>query len=325
MKNNLLKKIKKNFLLLLLLGLQVSSDAKMLDINIKPPFQKDIFMGIRILDSKVLHYKDIKKIPFSELSDITYEAKKSLLYMISDKGLLFTFSAKFTDKIQSLIPLDATKLKRKKGKRLKHWKRDSEGLTLDGKGHLLISFEGKAKVAWFHKNGKKYGRLIRRYQMPKALHDIKDYRSKNKSLEALTWHQKYGTLTALELPLKKDPKKHHTIYSLNGKQWMFKAEPHPNSAIVAMEVMEDQNLLVLERSYSGLTSPFIITLKKVYLDTKKKKFCRSKVIAKFNTFQGWNIDNFEGLAKVSKNRYLIISDDNGNFFQKTLLVYFEVL
>ena len=52
--------------------------------------------------------------------------------------------------------------------------------------------------------------------------------------------------------------------------------------------------------------------------------CKTKVLAKFNSSEGWLLDNFEGLARVGKNRYVMISDDNDNFFQQTLLMYFEV-
>jgi len=52
--------------------------------------------------------------------------------------------------------------------------------------------------------------------------------------------------------------------------------------------------------------------------------CRSELLVKMNSHQGWSIDNFEGLAKVGKHRYVMVSDDNGNFFQQTLLIYFEV-
>ena len=89
--------------------------------------------------------------------------------------------------------------------------------------------------------------------------------------------------------------------------------------------MDDGNLLVLERSFTGLMTPFIVTLKKVYIQNCKKKMCKTKVLAKMNSHKGWDVDNFEGLARVGKHRYVMISDDNDNFFQKTLLIYFEVL
>ena len=283
------------------------------------------FMGIKILDQKQLSYNEIQGVKFAELSDVSYYAKKHTLYFVGDKGSLFSFRAKFSKKIDTIEPLRATRLKTKKGKKLKKWKRDSEGMTLDGRGRLLISFEGKAKIGWFHKNSKKFGNLIRKYTLPQELRKNKNYRSKNKSLEALAWHKKYGILTVAEWPLKKDDKKHQTVYSLSGKQWHFKAEPESRSAVAAMEVMDDGNLLVLERSYTGMLEPFVVTLKKINIQNCKKKICSTKVLAKMNSHQGWDVDNFEGLAKVDKNRYVMISDNGDNFFQKTLLIYFEII
>ena len=44
-------------------------------------------------------------------------------------------------------------------------------------------------------------------------------------------------------------------------------------------------------------------------------------IARFDSSQGWAVDNFEGVAHHIDNRYFIVSDDNANPQQKTLLVY----
>ena len=280
-------------------------------------------MGIKILDQKELHFSYLNNIKFSEISDLTYDKKDNSLYMLSDEGKLFTFHVVLNEHIESLKALRAVSLRKKGGSAFKPWRCDSEGMTLDGRGRLLISFEERAKIAWFHKNSKKYGQMIKKFTLPKKLRAIKNYRSKNKSLESLAWHPKYGILTASEWALKKDHKKWQTIYALSGKEWHFNAEPEQKSAVTAIEVMDDGNLLVLERSYTGLMNPFVITLKKVYLG--KKKMCKTKVLAKMNSHKGWSIDNFEGLARVGKRRYLMVSDNNDNFFQKTLLIYFEVL
>ncbi len=302
----------------------VSIYAGSFTVNIMPD-KNSTFMGIKILDQKKLVYTKIKDIKFSEISDIAYLPQKEKLFMVSDEGRLFVFKAKFTKSIEGLHPVDAANLRKKGGKKFKKWRRDSEGMTLDNKGRLLISFEGKAKIGWFHKNSNRIGQRIKKFKLPWELQNTKNYRSKNKSLEALAWHPKYGILTAAEWTLKKYPKKIQKIYSLKGKSWKFKAEAEAKSAISAIEVMDDGNLLVLERSYTGLLNPFIVTLKKVYLNQFKGKLCKTKVIAKMNSHQGWDVDNFEGLARVGKNRYVMISDDNDNFFQKTLLLYFEVL
>jgi len=294
-------------------------------INIVPNLPNNTFMGMKILDQKQLTFDKIQGVKFAELSDVTYDSKTHILYFVGDKGSLFSFHARFSKQIEALSPLSAVKLKNKKGKRLRKWKRDSEGVTLDGQRRLIISFEGKAKIGWFHKNSKHMGCLIRKYTLPRVLKKTENYRSKNKSLESLAWHKKHGILTATEWPLKKDDKKFQTIYALSGKTWHFKAEPEEKSAVVAMEVMDDGNILVMERSYTGMLSPFVITLKKVFIQKCRQKICPTTVIAKLNSHKGWDVDNFEGLAKVGKNRYVMVSDDNENFFQKTLLLYFEVL
>ena len=45
----------------------------------------------------------------------------------------------------------------------------------------------------------------------------------------------------------------------------------------------------------------------------------------FNSKRGWKIDNFESVARHEGNRYFVISDDNENPIQKTLLLYFEII
>ena len=270
-------------------------------------------------------YNHIDGIKFSEISDLAYSQNDHTLFMLSDRGKLFTFNAVFTDKIEKLEPTASVKLTKKSGKKFKKWRNDSEGMTLDDHARLLISFEEKAKIGWFHKNSDKFGQMIRKYTLPSELKNTKHYRSDNKSLEALAWHPAYGILTAAEWPLKKYSKKKQSIYSLRGNKWHFKAEPEGKSAISAIEVMDDGNILVIERSFTGYLNPFVVTLKKIYLDRCSDKMCDTEVLLKMSTHKGWGVDNFEGLARVSANRYVMISDDNDNFFQKTLLIYFEVL
>jgi len=298
--------------------------AGVFSANIVPQNMDTNKLGIRILDQKELSFLDVDGVKFSEISDLAYYKKTNSLYMVSDEGKLFEFKAIFSDRVEVLKPVRAADLRKKNGKKFKKWRRDSEGMTLDGKGRLLISFEEKPKIGWFHKNSKKYGRLIKKYKLPKKLRSMKRFRSKNKGMEALAWHPKYGILTALEYPPKGVDKKRQSIYSLHGKEWHFRAEPEINSAVSAIEVMDDGNILVLERSFTGYMNPFVVTLKKVYINRCRRGMCPVKVLAKMNSHKGWGVDNFEGLAKVGRHRYVMISDDNDNFFQKTLLIYFEV-
>ncbi len=299
------------FLLLLLLAITLNA------YNIAPANYKGKIKFIK--QEKLDYYFD--GLNFSELSDLAYDRSTQTLYSVSDKGILFTFKANFSDNGFKLTPLNGYKLKSKKGKRLKKWKRDSEGLTLDNKNNLYISFEGKPKISLFRKDGIK----IKNIKLPKELKKAK-LRSKNKSLESLAWHPKYGLLTALEYSKIGDKKENQTIYSTGSKSWRLKLEPIHNNAITAIEVMDDGNLLILERAYNGLLGKFQVNLVKMYLNgCKSGEFCKKEKLLTIDSAKGWEVENFEGLCRVGKNRYLMVSDDNDSILASTILIYFEIL
>jgi len=315
--------VKRYFLLLAALLLH----AEIYPVDITPAATKSlsgsrdlIFGNIRILDQKEIILPQLSGIPFSEASDLAYDNKTHKLYMVGDKGFLYVFEAFFSDKIKHLMPLSAYRLTKEKGKPFKK-KVDSEGLAFNKRGELLISFERRPKIGAFDLHGQR----LFRYRLPDPLRQKKQYRSKNKMLESVTWHPKYGILTVAEFPIKSDAMHRQTLYSLQGRQWHFLSEPETKSAVTAIEVMDDGNILVLERAYTSITEPRTITLKKIFLKEVKEGICRSKVLLKMSSAKGWKNDNFEGLAKVAPYRYLIVSDDNNNFFQRTLLLYFEVI
>ena len=192
--------------------------AGIFPVDIAPSTKDHLFMGIKILDQRQLVFQNINDVKFSEISDLAYCSKNQKLFMISDKGKLFIFKAKFGDKIEVLEPKDAVKLRKKNARKFKKWRKDSEGLTLDYRGRLIISFEGRAKIGWFHKNSSRYGQMIKQYRLPKELRNPANYRSRNKSLEALAWHPKYGVLTSAEWPLKKYHKKKTNSLCLKWKK-----------------------------------------------------------------------------------------------------------
>lgn len=273
---------------------------------------------ITILDQKSLIFLDKNGIPFEGVSDLTYNRRKHRLYMIGDRGYLYSFYIKFGDKIEILKYLNAFHIRTLKGKILHP---DIEGLTHNSKGELIASFERYPRVKKISRDG----RLILNYKIPKKLKNKRVYRNRNSIFEAVAYHPKYGILIASEYPINRAKKINQTIYSLNGKEWHFKAQPYHNSAVTALEVMSDGNILVLERAYRGLTYPIYITLKKVYLDRCDiYRNCKSEVLEVFDSDNGGGYNNFEGLARVGKDRYLMVSDNNGHFFLSTILIYFKV-
>lgn len=287
----------------------------MKEINIFPFYNKAVKLpGISILDSKEISFEPMNGIDFTEISALAYDEKKGF-FALSDRGNLFTLSLKLEDKkIKELKLIQARSLLSKKGKHFTRKKRDSEGMDLTEDG-LVISFELTPKVSLFDFDARK----IRNYEIIESLKSAKNYRSKNKALEAVLYHPELGVITAPEAPLKHLNEGTHTLYSLH-KRWNFQA----SGKITALELLEDKNILVLEREFSLLRGHHIV-LKKVFIQGCGTQQCDTEILASLKSTQGWTLDNFEGLTHIKENIYLMVSDDNGNFFQKCLIVLFEVI
>jgi hypothetical protein len=287
--------------------------------KITPSYLKNgDYMGIRILDTKRLTLKEISGIKFCEISDIAYNKRDKILIALSDRANIFTLSLEIKDKkIHMLQPLGAKKLKNIGNKKLLRPYRDSEGLALVDDG-VLISFENRVRVTHYNRAFE----ALKNLPLPKALANRNHYRGKNKGLEALTYSKKYGYITAAEFPLRHTPKGYHDIYTQKGRLCRIRMER--DNAITEMEMMPDGNLLLLGRKFRLRDFSFESTLLKVYIDESKEGVCRSELLAWMDTKEGWDIDNYEGLTHLYDNLYLMISDNNNNSLEKTLLTLFEI-
>ena len=275
--------------------------------------------SVRIIESKNLSYK-IDGIKLSEVSDLVYDKKSSTLFMLSDKGVLFTFNAKFTNKGFDLKPLHAYHLRDIDGVVLSGNRSDSEGMTLDDRGELYVSFERITKIYHFSKKGI----MLDEVKLPKSLQNV-ELSSDNKSLESLAWSKKYGFITALEYPKRGTERREQTIYSTSGKVWRFKMEDIKRNGVSEIEVMDDGNLLVLERAFNWFIGKFEVNLVKLDINNcKTKEYCKKELILKLKINSFFNMENFEGLTNLGNGRYLLISDDNNNWLALTKLVYFEI-
>ena len=284
-------------------------------------------MQLKKISSLGISNQRINGIPINEFSGLAWDADKKILYAVSDSGYLYHL--KITEKNGTLIRTDVLKtykLRGKKGKRLKRKETDSEGLTLkrDHKGRvteLLISFERRFRIARFSLQGRLLGEL----RLPQSLRNKKHYQDENKGLEAVTLHPQYGVITATELPLKTAPLNYQTLYSTQGKVWHFKQSKHPNSSVTGLEILPNGDVLVLERAFSGFFSAVVISLRRVKLSRcNKLRQCQVEEVAIFSSLDGWRVDNFEGLTHYQGNQYLMVSDNNKNIIQNTVLVLFEI-
>jgi len=301
--------------IILLVFIAISLSAQLINFDIKPKSMKsNKIMNIKILDSVKLKFDELNGIEFNEISALAY--KKNKLYALSNKGYLHQLDIKIRkNKISRLTLKKSMTLKKKNKNRLKKKHRDAEGMVLIG-DELYISFERKARVNIFSLNGVK----LRKHKISKELRFMGNYQTKNKALESIAYNEKYGILVAPEQPLIGSDEDLHVIYAKD-TTYSFTA----SSLLSAMEFIDKDRLLTLERSFNQLTRKRVIILKEVNLNKVKNNIAESKVLAVLDSSKGWNIDNFEGLAKVGKNKFLMISDDNRGFFQNTLLVLFKII
>jgi len=296
-----------------------------------PPesFSGNQFMRTKILGSIAIGGGKVDGLPIVEMSDLAWDETSETLYAISDDGYLYTIKLTISDSIlKSATITHATHLKGADRKPLRGADNDPEGLDIrhvkngrQQQTELLISFENNSRIARYNTQGEYLGNTL----LPKKLQQRSRYRHTNKALESVVIHPRHGILTAAEHPIKGHSSKVQSIYSQHGREWHFPRHSASQSAITALEVLDNGDVLVLERAYSGLFRPLVISLRQVQLKRcNRKGHCPVKDIAVFSSAQGWNMDNFEGLTRLPNNRYLMASDDNKNPLQQTLMVMFEV-
>jgi hypothetical protein len=287
-------------------------------------------MSTNLMGSIALSGARVNGLPIVEVSDLAWDKDTQTLYAISDNGYLYTLKLSINKgKLTQAKITKAVKLLGKNKKPLKGSQNDPEGLSIKNHNNgnksdaeLIISFEGNSRIERFNTRGQYLGKV----KIPNKLTKKKSYRHPNKTLESVTLHPRYGVITASELPLKSSPKKAQTLYSQNGKEWHFPSHKAKESSVTALEVLENGDILVLERAFSGIFSPLVISLRQVQLNKcNKKDLCAVKDIAVFDSTDGWNVDNFEGLTKLTGNRYLMVSDDNKSPLQQSIMVMFEVV
>ncbi len=265
----------------------------------------------------------------ADLSDLAWDEDDKILYALSDHGALFWLRPIFQNgTLTDVMLLKAVPLRELGAHKPVTGKRaDSEGMDIlhghngiKGDAELLISFERVPRIMRYRRDGY----ALQEYALPAALKDVKAYRGPNKALEAVALDAKYGILTAPEFPLKSEAEGYNRIFSLAGSSWLYPVAP--NSGIVSMKSWGKRGLLILERDYRSILGGLLVSLKKVSsLPPRAATPLTVETLATLDSSKGVTIDNFEGLAQHRDNRFFMVSDNNDTFFQRTLLLYFELL
>ena len=291
------------------------------------PTSGQVMPTLTLQDSWVIPAQTIQHIPLSELSGLAWDQDEQLLYAISDKGRLFHFRLRLRgNHLEDVTPVYAVYLTDVAGEPVKKGRRDAEGLTVmnanngkRGDTQLVIALEGEPRLIRFTPQGQ----AIKNITLPNVLRNWRSYRSPNRGLESVAFHPRYGFLTAPELPLRSQTKNKHTFYDMQGRHWSFPAYPADKSGISALEVLPDGNLLIMERAWSGIFSPLVVSLR--YLDFQQcspQGECQARDLQVISSHVF--IDNYEGLTHIKGNQYLMVSDDGDESLLNTTLTLFTL-
>jgi hypothetical protein len=291
----------------------------------------DSYAGVRLLGALRLSNARIDGLRLCGLSGLAWDADAGLLYAISDSGGLFHLRPAFDARgyLSGMRPIAAYPLRDETGRPARAPCDDSEDLAIRNGDNgipedteLLVSFEAKPRVARYSPTGLWRGEE----PLPTLLRDIRNYRDANQALESVTIDPRWGVLVGTETPLRDDPPGQARIFALDGRFWNYPLGKAPGSALVAMEALPDGGLLTLERAFVAPLRPLVISLRRTELPaTRTAAPLPVADVAVFDSGQGWLLDNFEGLTRFRDRRFLMVSDDNCNSWQSTLLVQFELL
>jgi hypothetical protein len=261
------------------------------------------------------------------LSGLAWDSDEGILHAISDQGAVFGLKPEFRNGQLSSVQLvsAAPLIDPKTGKPVRWLRSDSEGLELlnagngrKGDSELMISFEGEPRLARYRPDGK----FIAEIDLPEPLRDKSRYRY-NRMLEAVCHHPREGLLTVPEEPLAGDDKQHYLYRVRDGVRWKL---PALRGGISAIECLSDSSVLLLERELQMALMRWRVILHKLTLPSGQpaESKLKSEILAELDSLHRLNLDNFEGLARHHGQRYFMVSDNNDNLLQQTLLVYFEI-
>lgn len=309
--------------------------SELLALDVQPaPLAENLAIGgsadrLRFLGMLVLPKVTIDGAPLSQLSDLAWDEDDQILYALSDKGVLFHLHPVIRDgalvdlKVSRVAPLR----ERRTNQPLRDRRRDGEGLDIlrgangrRGDAELIVSFERDPRVVRYRPDGYAIGE----YRLPKPLRQTDAYANGNRMLEAVCHDDRLGVLTAPEKPLAHEAHGYNRLYGLDGKSWRYPIDAQDR--IVALECLGNGELLVLEGNFGPRFWRSHTTLKRVRLPaTETDVPLAPETLFKLESAQGYQIDNFEGIARHRGNRFFLVSDDNDLFLQRTLLLYFELL
>lgn len=180
---------------------------------------------------------------------------------------------------------------------------NAESLSWRAPGQLVIADEGRPQALVVDTAG----RFLRLEAMP--VPPGAGQRAGGHGVEAMTVHPVHGLVAALQRPPKGTDAAWHRLHAADGGLWRLAAAPGGRSALKAMELLDSDTVLVLERVGTGKALQAVLRPMSLAACAAPKA-CDSPVLTlRHARLQGR--DNFEGLACPTPDRCLVVSDDGG--------------
>lgn len=265
----------------------------------------------------------------AELSGLAWDARSQVLHGLSDRGHLIRFRLERTadGHLRSVVPTSASMLQdTRPGAGTKHTV-DAEGLSLwqppgqeGGVPQLLVSTEGLPQVLQVDLEGRVQGAM----PLPAALGDARRYRARNRMLEAVTQSPHHGLLVAAETALRDHDPALHTVHG-RSRSWSFAAHDPGQSRLKAMDVIDGERLVVLERSRvgKGKARELVNVLRLIDLDRcAPQQVCEAQDLLVLEPTGG--SENFEGMTWLGGQQFLLVSDSPGSLKAPTVFMLIDL-
>ena len=260
-----------------------------------------------------------------EFSGLAWDYDEHILYSITDGGYLVKLKPIFEK--NQLVDIQISsyqKLKNDNGQELTGRSSDSEGMALInhnnhiiGDTELLISFERIPRVVRYKTDGS----VIETMDIDIINHEP-DYESTNKQFEAITEYPKYNFITGTERPFLHDSFGVIKLFNHTKQISQIHLSNAKYGALVGLTTTPKNNIIALERVFINV---FLGLGFHLHLLEKHESGFKQTTVFSSTAGDGYFNDNFEGISHYKDNYFFMISDDNRNPYQRSLLVYFRLL
>ncbi|GBF26893.1 hypothetical protein MnTg02_01936 [bacterium MnTg02] len=303
----------------------ITIEAKQFSLDSERPertkFGKLIWRGGIILNAPSLH--------FGGFSGLEIDETGTHLFAISDEGVWLSADIAYDGRrLKGLRNARLGPLRGRDGAPLTDKQNaDAEGLAIvdqDGtNGTLVVSFERRHRIVKYAFGPKGITDQIGSLPLPAGAKRL----SRNKGLEGLAMI-KTGRLKGALIAFAERPKRKSG--DLMG--WLiggpapgpFKLENLNGFDVTGVALLPDGDLLILERRFRGLGDLRMRIRKVAARDVRPGAHLSGEILLELSG--DLNIDNMEGIAAhrshLGETVITLISDDNFNFFQSTLLMQF---